>query len=287
MFLTIMSHAQKQNTSPIYKNSRQLKHLVLNNTDHGYFGMETGMFFLPGDATAVTPGAQQYVGSDGRITPYIDYSFLETSKIYVGYAYKAHYFELCGGGIRGKIRLFKNTYPKFNDGDVTHYGTILIRYYYKLPIKSKRLKFLIGIETGLAYRFPIDYFIKGEKTVISPYPSSYPLVEMNMETKKANMVMGINARLDIKLNKNLTFTSQINFCGAFPNNSVYRLYDYPGDPSSNYTEYINSIMNLNISFGLKFDFYSKKKKQQTFEELKIGNPYTFGPNRENKDYYFK
>lgn len=247
------------------KDTRKLKHLVLNNTDHFYLGMETGIVFLLGEPTAITQGAEtNLTGSwTSRFTFRNNYSFLETSKLYIGYAYKSHYFELATGGILGKMAVYDASatrvwvYP-------TLYGTLMFRYYYRLPIKSNFIKLLLGAELGWAYRVK-SIFEDNNNT------ETKSLVEYNPINH--NLMGGINTRLDMKLAKNCTFNFQVNFSAAFPNRSEFRLLDNPSDQNSTYSAYLNSIMNLNISFGLKFDFYSKKKKQQTFEKLGIEDPY--------------
>lgn len=251
-------------TSP--KEKRLLKKRVLHKTDHFYFGMETGVVFLLGEPTGATAEAQQNIldAKPSKLGFRLGFSFIETSKCYVGYAFKSHNFELASGGIMGIVYARVRPYGP-NKFYPTMHGTLMVRYYYRLPIRSHFVKLLIGPELGWAYRMPSIF--SGYKSPESP---TYPLVEH--APAYHNLVAGINIRADLKLAKNCTFNFQINYCAALPNRSEFRLYEDPY-PTSPYTTYYNTIMNLNLSFGLKFDFYSKKKKQQTFEKLGIEDPY--------------
>lgn len=249
------------------KEERVLKHRVLNNTDHFYFGLETGVVFMLGEPTAITPGAESNVSSanQSRMSFRGDYSFIETSKIYVGYAFKAHHFELANGGIVGKMYVYDANNLKTWSHPTMH-GTLMFRYYYRIPIKSNFVKLLLGPELGWAYRMNSIFEIGSNNTT-----EVRALIEHSPANH--NIIGGINTRLDFKLAKNLTFNFQVNYCAAFPNKSEFRLYENPYDLNSPFTAYNNSIMNLNLSFGLKFDFFIKKKKQQTFDQLGIQEPY--------------
>lgn len=248
------------------KEINKLKKRVLNNTDHSYFGFEIGMLLNMGSTTCITPGFEGNLNNDAVWEMPLDYVPAQNFKLFAGYAHKNHRFEVGFGALKGKIRVQDYGY-------LTHFGNLTLRYYYGLPIKSNIFKLLVGPEIGFAFRMPIDgldsapyvnYYIQ--------QGNYYPLTGIAGGSPFFKMSFGINARLDIKLAKNLTFIFQTNLGTAVPNGAYFRFSPNPGFPQFD-SEYKNSIINLNINVGLKFDFFSEKNKQKTYDALGIKDPY--------------
>jgi hypothetical protein len=239
------------------KEQRQLKNPVLNHTDHGYFGMETGLLFDFSQSKANDPSYASDV--DNKYIGAFQFDFLPTynGRIFAGYRYKSHCFELGVAGLHSR--------SKTTDGNkaIKYFGTLLFGYYYKLPIKSDFYNLLIGPEIGWAFGFAGDY-IRWEE-------HGFPPPELEIYATQQHFLYGLSIRNEFKLSKRLNFFSQVSGTFVTPMSAKYMTSWGPSGPS--YTTLNVIPINFVISFGLKFDFYSKKKKQQTFDQLGIEDPY--------------
>ena len=118
------------------KETKILRHRVLKNTDHGYFGVETGMLFDFSVIYAFQPPQSIYDPHvDNRFHKGLGYDFmlLYNSRIFGGYKWKSHYFELAYAGYQssGSIR-FSNSNP--SEYYASYYGAVQLGYYYQVYV---------------------------------------------------------------------------------------------------------------------------------------------------------
>jgi hypothetical protein len=238
------------------KEKRQLNNRVLNNTDHGYFGFETGVLLDFSSTMANDPTYQNRFRNEFRGKLWEDLLFTRNGRLFGGYRYRSHYFEAA------LATYLTNTKTTNGEIAVKFLGACQLGYYYKLPIKSDFYNLCLGPEIGIAFKLPWDNYDWQDNQYYPPDVQIYP---------KANFLFGLSARNEFKVAKNLTLFCRVSGT-CVPNiNAFYWAQWYPVQPQS--TSLTVTSWNFVISIGAKFDFFSKKKKQQTFDQLGIEDPY--------------
>lgn len=249
------------------------KNHVLKDTDHGYAGLEFTNDFIFASVKAADPADQNKCNN--RFDPKVEKGLMWLGNVFTGYKWKSNYFELAYVSLWNYGSIYSGSSGSFTSAN--YYGSLQFRYYYQIPLHSNSFNLLVGPNIGWAFRFP-GY---GEGTYTYWYngfelPS--PIFQTRSEhlgDSKRNMVLGVNLRCDFKLKKNLTIVTNLNASFLYIERDYFWIYPYPGAPSGSPYEiyYPRNNWNLSLSVGLKFDFYSKKKKQQTYDQLGIENPY--------------
>jgi hypothetical protein len=265
---------------------RKFKAGVLNNTDHTYFGIEGGILLNFGP-TNLNKGKHDYI-EKGCIAfgqqESRDIGFLLNPRFFAGYAFKKHYFEGVMGGMNDRTNfclkdsLLNNilSFSTFNS-----YSTIGFRYMYNYtPFKSNVIKMLIGPEVGYAVRnLNANNFFGSLSFTTAPQIIYFDTINgTQVQIQNNNMhvhqfYVGINSRFDFKVKKNLTIFINGLFQAIIQNGEMYRTsLKFPGG-----TEYVavpaGSGINMNFNAGLKFDFFSSKKKRETYDKLGIEDPF--------------
>ena len=87
------------------------------------------------------------------------------------------------------------------------------------------------------------------------------------------MLAGISIRSDFKMSKNLTLFIRAAGTFIYVDKDIYQYYIYGAPVFYQPINFKSQPWNFNLTFGLKFDFYNSKKKQQTFDALDIEDPY--------------
>jgi hypothetical protein len=201
-------YAQLNLHPPTDKEKRILRNRVLNHTDHGYLGFETGVLLGIGPTRILSPNGKQYLRRQAAA------SGLENFKFFAGYAFRSHFFELAyGGGPSVDIFLYNPYIYNTWMWRRILYGSLRARYYWKIPLQSYLLKVLVGPEIGFGYRW--------EKALFEPNYSDCDVITWFLDND-FNGIAGINFRMDLKLKKNFTFFTRTNLCFAFPNLLVFR-----------------------------------------------------------------
>jgi hypothetical protein len=255
---------------PKYEHSKKLRDTILMNTNHFYLGGEIGLGFNLGPTVTIQGGPRM----ETNVAPFgrYDFSMFTPTKFYAGYVYKNHHFEGAVGMVREKINVsildsLGNRAVDYNRSNL--YATLTVRYFYRLPIRVPRLKFMIGAELGGGYHPP---FLPSQPHFTFT-DTNYTMNTSMLKSHDMQLIMGLNARLDIKVFKNLTFTLHASMIGSPMKGTEYALnYTTPG--STNYVAQVHgSILNVNLNAGLKFDFFTHKSKKATYEKYKITDPF--------------
>lgn len=253
-----------------YEYLQKTRDTVLMNTDHFYMGFEAGMFFNLGPTSTIASGPR--IETNGEPFGLSDFNFLGHTKGFIGYAYKAHHFEGALGSMRDRVNVTLQDSlgnNKISMRSSRLYVTLSARYFYRFPIKIKRLKMMMGAELGGGFSPP--FLQQGAQ--LSTNDTTYLMSASSLTDKRFQMLIGVHGRMDIKLRKNLTFVLMASVIFSPLRGSEYSLtYLYPGSTFQN-ARVAGSILNLNLSLGLKFDFFSHKKKKQTYDRLGIEDPF--------------
>ena len=265
-----MLHAQLNLHPTTKKETNRLKNRVLNNTDHFYFGVETGVLFDFSKTIANDPAYNGWEDNQFRGTIWQDIAPLANRRIYIGYKWKSNFFELGYCGYHGYARVFDKLDSNQPLVSCSHFfGALQFGYYYRIPFKSDFWNFKVGPELGWAFvEFGLpayDYQEHGD-----PPPTldnyAYPY---------ANMVLGFSLINEFRISRKVNIVSRVNIAYIYGEyiGAYYRHLNL-GGPTTFTTTYFEFFpLNLNFTFGLKFDFFSQKKKQQTFDKLGIEDPY--------------
>lgn len=243
---------------------------VLMNTDHFYIGFEAGMDFNLGPTSTVAGGPR--LETNGVPFGGDDFNFLGHTKGFIGYAYKAHHFEGAIGSMSDRVNV--SIVDSVGNNKISlrssrFYATASVRYFYRFPIKINRLKMMMGAEIGGGFSPP--FFQQGAQ--ISTNDTTYLMSASSLTDKRFQMLIGVHARMDIKLRKNLTFILMSSVLFSPLKGSEYSLtYQFPGSTYHN-ARVAGSILNLNLSVGLKLDFFSHKMKRKTYDKYGIEDPF--------------
>ncbi len=253
-----------------YTYLKKTRDTVLMNTDHFYLGGEMGLGFNIGPTATLLAGPN--VETNAAPFSRYDFSFITPGKLYIGYAFKNHHFEGAIGMVRERINVsimdsLGGRAIDYNRSKT--YATLTVRYFYRLPIKIPRMKMMIGGEIGGGYH--PKFFQSQPHFTIND--TSYTVNSSTLQSHDFQLLLGLSGRMDIKIFKNLTLTLVATMIGSPMKGSEYALnYTTPG--STNQTAQIyGSILNINLNAGLKFDFFSHKKKKQTYDKLGIEDPF--------------
>lgn len=280
-------HAQQTTIPTDPKALKKFKARVLNQTDHGYFGVEGGITFNFGP-TNVRNGKHDYIEPINNSLASGNVGFVNYPRFFAGYAWKKHYFEGVLGSMGDRTRFLlkdslMNDLYKFSTENT--YGTISFRYLYNYtPFKSNVIKFLIGAEVGYAIRALVvgtpgtgmggGIFNPQPYSVVSFVNNDGYFVEIqNNQMHIHQFFVGVNSRIDFKIKKNLTMFLNGTFLSIIQNGEMYRTtLRFPGG-----TEYVatpaGSGLNMFLNFGMKFDFFASKKKRETYDKLGIEDPF--------------
>ncbi len=253
-----------------FKYLKATRDTVLMNTDHFYLGGELGFGFNLGPTTTIQAGTRM----ETNAAPFemIDFSVITPTKLYAGYAFKSHHFEGSIGMVREKmnISILDSLGGRVIDYNRSKsYATLTVRYFYRFPIKIPRMKMMVGAEIGGGYH---PKFLQS-KPSFDISDTSYTFSTSTLQAHDFQLLLGISGRMDIKIFKNLTLTLVATMIGSPMKGTEYALnYTYPG--STNQTAQVyGSILNINLNAGLKFDFFTHKKKKETYDKLGIEDPY--------------
>ncbi len=269
---------------------KKFKAWVLNHTDHGYFGVEGGITFNFGP-TNVRNGNHDYIEPINNSLALGNIGFVNHPRFFAGYAWKKHYFEGVLGSMSDRTRFLlkdslMNDLYKFSTENT--YSTISFRYLYNYtPFKSNVIKFLIGAELGYALRSIIVNTPGGGSGgggggIFNPQPYSvvsfvnnvgYFVDIQNNQMHVHQFFVGVNSRIDFKIKKNLTMFLNGTFLSIIQNGEMYKTtLRFPGG-----TEYVaipaGSGLNMFLHYGIKFDFFTSKKKRETYDKLGIEDPF--------------
>ncbi len=265
---------------------RKFKAGVLNNTDHAYFGIEGGILLNFGP-TNLNNGKHDYIEKgciEFGLQESRDIGFLLNPRFFAGYALKKHHFEGVMGGMYDRTNFclkdsLLNTILSFST--YNSYFTIGFRYLYNYtPFKSNVIKMLIGPEIGYAVRNASQnnfsggfLFSTAPEIIYSNIINGNQIQIQNNNMHVHQFYVGINSRFDFKVKKNLTIFLNGLFQAIIQNGEMYRTsLKFPGG-----TEYVaipaGSGINMNFNTGLKFDFFSSKKKRETYDHLGIEDPF--------------
>lgn len=253
-----------------FKYLKATRDTVLMNTDHFYLGGELGFAFNVGPTTTISAGPRM----ETNAAPFemADFSVLTATKFYAGYAYKSHHFEGAIGMAREKINIsildsLGGRVIDYNRSKT--YATLTARYYYRFPIKITRVKMMLGAEIGVGYH---PKFLQS-KPSFDISDTAYTFSTSTLQTHDFQLMLGVSSRMDIKIFKNLTLMLVATIIGSPLKGTEYALnYSYPG--STNQTAQVyGSLLNINLNAGLKFDFYTHKKKKETYDKMGIEDPY--------------
>jgi hypothetical protein len=94
------------------KESRKLKNHILNNTDHFYFGVETGVLFDFSQGKATDPNFNNQPYNSYLGDPFKDLLITANGRLIIGSRYKSHYFEIAFASYHS---IFKRTAPPYVD----------------------------------------------------------------------------------------------------------------------------------------------------------------------------
>lgn len=253
-----------------YAYLQRTRDTVLMNTDHFYIGFEAGMDFNLGPTSTIVAGSR--IVTNGEPFGMNDFNFLGHTKGFIGYAYKSHHFEGALGSMSDRVNVtlqdsLGNNKIRMHSSRL--YVTASVRYFYRFPIKVKRLKMMMGAELGGGFSPP--FFQQGAQ--ISTTDTSYLMSASSLTDKRFQMLIGVHGRMDIKIRKNVTFILMSSVIFSPLRGSEYSLtYQYPGNTYQN-ARVAGSILNLNLSIGLKLDFFSHKKKKETYDKYGIEDPF--------------
>lgn len=286
-FLFFSSLFAQQTTIPTdAKELKKFKARVLNHTDHGYFGIESGISLSFGP-TNLNKGKHDYIEVgcvDFGQSNSQDFRFNSLPRIFGGYALKRHYFEGVLGSMTDRTNFclkdsLKNPLLEFST--YNRYFTLGFRYLYNwTPFKSNVVKMLIGPEVGYAVRTEggpgssmQNIFNPTPAIIFADNINGNSILIQNNNMHIHQIYVGLNARIDFKVKKNLTVFLNGLFQAIIQNGEMYRtLLMFPGG-----TEYVavpaGSGVNMNFNAGLKFDFFSSKKKRETYDKLGIEDPF--------------
>jgi hypothetical protein len=261
---TVYSQATK------YEYLKRTRDTVLMNTDHFYVGGELGFGFNIGPTATLLGGKQM----ETNVAPFelYDFSSITPTKLYAGYAFKSHHFEGSLGMMRERINVsimdsLGNRALDYHRSKT--YVTLTARYFYRFPIRINRMKMMLGAELGLGYH---PKFLQ-TKPGFAVYDSGYAMSTSLLQNHNFQLVLGISGRMDIKLFKNLTLTLVSTLLGSPLRGSEYALnYTLAGGTNHNAQVYA-SMLNINLNAGLKFDFFTHKKKKATYDRLGIEDPF--------------
>jgi hypothetical protein len=269
LLIMVQLHVHAQYT-PKYEYSKRTRDTVLMNTDHFYVGGELGFGFNLGPTATITPGTRM----ETNAAPFRsgDFSVTTPTKIYMGYAYKSHHFEGAIGMVRERLNvsILDSLGGRVIDyGRSKTYATLTFRYFYRFPIKIPRMKMMIGAEIGGGWHPKLLQ----SKPQFSTTDTSYNFSTSSLQSSDFTLLLGISGRMDIKIFKNLSITLVATLIGSPLKGSQYALnYSYPG--SANQTAQVyGSILNINLNAGLKFEFFTHKKRKQTYDKLGIEDPF--------------
>lgn len=243
---------------------------VLMNTDHFYIGGELGFGFNIGPTATILVGPQM----ETNVAPFEigDLSTISPTKFYMGYAFKSHHFEGAFGMARERINVsimdsMGGRAIDYNRSKT--YVTLTARYFYRFPITIPRMKMMMGAEIGIGYH-PKMLPSQPNFTV---YDSSYTMSTSSLQSRDFQLMLGISGRMDIKLFKNLTLTLVSTIIGSPMKGSEYALnYTLPVGTNQNAQVY-GSVLNINLNAGLKFDFFTHKKRRETYDKYNIEDPF--------------
>ncbi len=255
---------------PKYEYAKKIRDTVLMNTDHFYLGGELGFGLNLGPTATIIGGPRM----ETNAAPFemFDFSLSSSTKLYAGYAYKSHHFEGAIGLVRERINIsildsLGGRVIDYNRGKT--YASLTFRYFYRFPIKIPRMKMMMGVEIGGAYH--PKFFQSNPHFTIND--TSYVISASLIKSHDFQLVMGISGRMDIKIFKNLTLTLVTTLIGSPMKGSEYAFnYSYPGS-GNQMAQVYGSILNLNFNAGLKFDFFTHKKKKETYDKLGIEDPF--------------
>jgi hypothetical protein len=266
-FMPFMLPAQTIRTYEYIKATRDT---VLMNTDHSYFGGELGLGFNFGPTATIVGGPQ----IETNVAPFnlYDFSIILPTKLFVGYAFKNHHFEGSIGFVQDRVNV--SVMDSLGGRAIDYnrskpYATFTARYFYRFPIKIPRMKMMLGGELGLGYH---SKFFQS-KPNFTVNDSSYSLGSSSLQGHDFLLMLGITGRMDIKIFKNLTLTLVSTLIGSPMRASEYALnYTLPG--GTNHTaQFSSSVLNVNLNVGLKFDFFTHKKRKQTYDKYGIEDPF--------------
>lgn len=267
LLFPLFVHAQY---TPKYEYAKKTRDTVLMNTDHFYFGGEMGFGFNIGPTATILAGN----GMETNVAPFEMYDFSSTTptKFFAGYAWKSHHFEGSLGMVRERINLsimdsLGGRAIDFNRSKT--YVTFTARYFYRFPIKIPRMKMMMGAELGVGYN---PNFLQSQSHY-TVNDTSYYMSTSSIQNHRFQLMLGISGRMDIKIFKNVTIVLISTIIGSPMRGSEYAInYLTPG--ASNQTAQVyGSILNINLNAGLKFDFFTHKKKKATYDRLGIEDPY--------------
>jgi hypothetical protein len=250
---------------------KELKDTVLMNTDHFYVGAEIGLGFNVGPTATIQQGDR--LSTNAAPFDVYDFSPYAPTKLFLGYAYKSHHFEGSLGMLRERLSVSildgsGNRAVDYHRNQT--YASLTFRYFYRFPIRIPRLKMMIGGEIGGAYRAdsPMQ-----EKSTTTFRDTGYTLAPSITNVNNFQLVLGISGRMDIKLCKNLSLTLLATVLGS-PLRGTEYMFNYTYQGSTNQTAQVySSILNVNLNAGLKFEFFSHKKKRATYDKYGIQDPF--------------
>lgn len=253
-----------------YEFLKRTRDTVLMNTDHFYIGGELGFGFNVGPTSTILAGPQM----ETNAAPFeiADLSTITPTKFYMGYAFKSHHFEGALGMVRERINVsimdsMGGRAIDYNRNKT--YVTLTARYFYRFPIKIPRMKMMMGAEIGIGYHPKM----LPSKPNFSVYDSSYTISTSSLQNHDFQLMLGISGRMDIKLFKNLTLTLVSTIIGSPMKGSEYALnYTLPGG-SNETAQVFGSILNINLNAGLKLDFFTHKKRKETYDKYNIEDPF--------------
>ncbi len=270
---TQMVHAQYtgDNNTTYIRPPKQVRDTVLMNTDHFYIVVETGFGLNLGPTATIQPGAR----FETNAAPFdsYDFSMITPTKLNVGYACKSHHFEGSYGLMRERLNISLldgsgNRVVDYHRNQT--YVSLTFRYFYRFPMRIPRLKMMMGAEIGGAYR--PDYMMQ-EKSYTIYRDTGYTINSIQRIDHNFQLALGISTRMDIKLCKNLTLTLLATIIGSPLRGTEYIFnYSYPGSTNQT-TQVYSSLLNLNLNAGLKLDFFSHKKKRETYDKYGMQDPF--------------
>lgn len=261
-------NAQRDSLWLLHKKKRKEMLGLFMHTNHGYFGVEGGLILDLGSTSSEDPSPGLFPNQ----TAYLfqnDIDVFNNFRIFGGYNYRQHYFELSTGQVYSSLDFSIKNSGTTSEGNYKYgpgYWAVTTRYFYALPIRLRNLRLLVGTEAGVG--------IPGRFGATRHLFKTYGAFDYEVQSGGAIFITGLNIRADVKLARNFTLFGGFNATVGIPGSEVHSIHYYILDSPSGSAIPItsrqrSSVLNLNFNIGFKLDFYSPRDAGANFSQLQL------------------